>query len=190
MPWHVIRRLRSHAGFTLVDVIVALGLLGILGAVAIPPLAAGMSEARARASARYLAARLQQARALAVTRSRAVALRVMLDGDTVSMGLFEDGNANGIRSSEIASGEDPRIGMEVSLGELFGAVRATESDGATSINSVRAALISFTPAGTASSTTVFLRGAQDGRFAVRVLGATGRIRVLRLDPSTGDWIDL
>ena len=50
-------------------------------------------------------------------------------------------------------------------------------------------LLSFTPYGTATSRTVALRGTDGSRFAVRILGASGRTRVLRFDAATGDWVD-
>ena len=51
-------------------------------------------------------------------------------------------------------------------------------------------LMSFSPLGTASSRTLYLRGADGSQYAVRVLGATGRTRVLRLVVSTGAWVEV
>ena len=39
----------------------------------------------------------------------------------------------------------------------------------------------------ATSGTIYLRGRDGSRVAVRVLGATGRTRVLRYVVPTGDW---
>jgi hypothetical protein len=51
-------------------------------------------------------------------------------------------------------------------------------------------LMSFSPLGTASSRTLYLRGADRSEYAVRVLGATGRTRVLRLVASSGAWVEV
>lgn len=174
----------------MVEVMVALCVAGLVGAIAIPTLTAGLSEARTRGSARYLGARFQQARTLAALRGRAVAVRIQLDRTHVVIGMFEDGNANGVRTVDIASGDDARIGPDITLESLFPGVRPTEADGVSEITGLRNVLVSFSAVGTASSTTVYLRGGQDGRFAVRVLGATGRIRLLRFDLARADWVDL
>ena len=50
-------------------------------------------------------------------------------------------------------------------------------------------LVSFTPAGTASSGTVYVRSQGGRQYAVRVAGATGRTRLLRFDAGTGRWIE-
>ena len=51
-------------------------------------------------------------------------------------------------------------------------------------------LMSFTPLGTASSGTLYLRGRDGSQYAVRVLGATGRTRVLRYEPVTRTWVEV
>jgi hypothetical protein len=49
--------------------------------------------------------------------------------------------------------------------------------------------MSFTPSGTATSGTIYIRGRDGSQFAVRVLGATGRTRVLRYLPARKEWTD-
>jgi len=50
--------------------------------------------------------------------------------------------------------------------------------------------MSFSPMGSASSRTLYLRGADGSQYAVRVLGATGRTRVLRYVNASRTWIEL
>jgi hypothetical protein len=52
------------------------------------------------------------------------------------------------------------------------------------------ALLSFTPTGTASSRTLYVRGRDGSQYAVRVLGATGRTRVLRYAPAIRAWVEV
>jgi hypothetical protein len=52
------------------------------------------------------------------------------------------------------------------------------------------ALMSFSPIGTASSRTLYLRGGDGSQYAVRVLGATGRTRVLRYVAGTRVWVEV
>ena len=51
-------------------------------------------------------------------------------------------------------------------------------------------LFSFTPLGTSSSGTFYLTARDGSRFAVRVLGATGRARLLHYVPASGEWKDV
>ena len=47
-------------------------------------------------------------------------------------------------------------------------------------------ILTLGPDGTATSGTIYLRGRR-GQYAVRILGATGRTRVWRFHPGTGEW---
>ena len=51
-------------------------------------------------------------------------------------------------------------------------------------------LLTMNPNGTSSSGTVYVRGRDRSQYAVRVLGATGRVRVLKYDYVRGRWLDL
>ena len=48
-------------------------------------------------------------------------------------------------------------------------------------------ILTLGPDGTATSGTLYVRGRR-GQYAVRILGITGRTRVLRFHPGTGQWI--
>jgi hypothetical protein len=50
-------------------------------------------------------------------------------------------------------------------------------------------LLSFTPLGTATSGSIYVRGRDGSQFFIRVLGVTGRVRVQRYVPRTGAWVD-
>jgi hypothetical protein len=50
--------------------------------------------------------------------------------------------------------------------------------------------MSFSAVGTSSSRTIYVRGADGSEYAVRVLGATGRTRVLRYLAASRTWIDV
>jgi hypothetical protein len=51
-------------------------------------------------------------------------------------------------------------------------------------------ILSMNPDGTSSSGTLYLHGRDHSQYAVRVLGTTGRVRVLRYDSVQGKWVDL
>jgi hypothetical protein len=165
--------------------------LAIIVAMAVPQVFATRDSARGLAAARYLSARMALARAQAVSRSASVALRLEdVDGD-LRLGLFEDGNGDGVRTRDIESGLDRRVEADVMLSTLFPGVglgAGAGEEGGVRIG--RTTLLSFTPAGTATSGTVYLHGPDGAQWAVRVLGATARTRVLRYAPTSGEWVDV
>jgi Tfp pilus assembly protein FimT len=168
---------RGAAGVTLVELIFALALALVIASIAVPPVLAGVDRSRTRAAARFLAARMTLARAQAVARAATVALRFTADGQV--LGTYVDGNGNGVRVRDIEAGRDPALEPPVRLGDLFPGVAVAAVDAGA------AGILSFTAAGTSSSGTVYVRGRERMQSAVRVLGATGRVRVLRYDPATG-----
>ena len=54
---------------------------------------------------------------------------------------------------------------------------------------VGAPYFSFTPLGTATSGSIYVRGRDGAQFVIRALGATGRTRVQRYAPRTRAWVD-
>jgi Tfp pilus assembly protein FimT len=165
------------------ELLFALGLFLVLSAMTLPQVLAGIDRVRSRSAARFVAARLALARSQAVARSTTVALRFSREGEAISFAVYVDGNGNGVRSVEIASGEDTLLDGPVSLSHMFPGVIVE------SISLGVSAILSFTPAGTSSSGTVYLRGRDGTRYAVRVFGATGRTRVLRYDAAARTFVE-
>jgi len=183
-------RAGTSRGYTLIEVVFAAGLVAVLAAAAIPQLTAGVERSRTVGAARYLAGRLALARAQAVARSSNVALLFSAADGTFIVGTYVDNNADGVRTRDIAAGIDTPIDVPVRLSNLFPHVALFLNDPAVTSTLDSSALMSFSPLGTASSRTLYLRGADRSEYAVRVLGATGRTRVLRLVASSGAWVEV
>ena len=129
------------------------------------------------------------ARAYAVTRSATVALRFIPTQSDVTIQMFVDGNGNGVRNADIIARVDLPLDLPVRLSELFSDVSMSAGDGGDPIRIGNTNLMSFTPIGTATPGTIFVRGGDGSQMSVRVFGATGRTRVLRYDPQSRDWVD-
>jgi Tfp pilus assembly protein FimT len=183
---------RRHTanGYTLVELLFVAGAIALAVAAAVPQLTAGIERSRTLGAARYLASRLALARAQAVARSANVALSLTASGGTFILGAYADGNGDGVRTRDITSGVDTLVSDSALLSDLFPHVTLFLNDPATTSTFDTSALMSFSPLGTASSRTLYLRGADGSQYAVRVLGATGRTRVLRLVVSTGAWVEV
>ncbi len=190
----------SVHGFTAVELVTACTAAGALLALTLPMIAGARDGARCRAAARYVAGCLQGARMEALKRSAHVALRVSNATGTYVLATYVDGTGNGVRSAEIASGADPALGGPHALTEDFGDVDFGCVDGVPSIDGdvfangadpVRlgaSGLVSFSPIGGATAGTLYLRDRRGRQLAVRITGATGRVRVLEFDAASGQWI--
>ena len=160
--------------------------------MAIPQVLVTIDSSRTSAAARYLSSRLMLARMLAVQRSAAVAIRFDTDARGYRFATYQDGNGNGVRSLDISASVDRELEQPVRLFELFPGVDfvlAVDTEPGDPIQLSGTSLLTFTPSGTATSGSVYLRGRDGTQYVVRVLGATGRVRVLRYDTSQGQWIE-
>jgi hypothetical protein len=143
-------------------------------------------------AARYLGSRVVLARTQAVSRGTFVALRFERDRRGYSFSVYEDRNGNGVRTADIQAGIDRQVESPVRLFEQFPGVEIAVNPGLPGGDPVQlgaSGLLSFSPLGTATSGTIHVLGRDGTQWAIRVLGATGRTRVLRYDPRLGAWLE-
>ena len=185
-------------GASMVEVLFAMVVSVTLTSLAIPLVRGTLDELGTRMAARYVAGRVASSRIEAVRRSKAVALRFQAVSGDYIYASFGDGNGNGVRSAEIGQGIDPALGPFERLSDKFPGVRFelgpgvpdADGDAGTGQDGVRigsARLLTMSADGTATSGTLYIRGRR-GQYAVRVLGATGRTRVLQYLPAGRTWI--
>jgi hypothetical protein len=109
-----------------------------------------------------------------------------------------DGNANGIRTTEIQAGVDVAMDSARELAADFHGVRFGLAVGLPDVDGVRnaspdgvrigtARILTMNPDGTATSGTLYLMCGRS-QYAVRVLGATGRTRVLKYERGSASWV--
>ena len=176
-------------------------LVEVTAAIAIPSILSGLDDARAFGAARHLAAMVRGARAQAAMRSRSIGLRFERDGSGYRYALFVDGNGNGLRASDVHSGRDQQIGDARRLREGFPGVSFGFVSDASEGSSMRVRgaepdpirlglrdVIVFSPFGTGTSGTLYVRSRSGRQYAVRVFGGTGRTRVLEFRRQEGSWV--
>jgi type II secretory pathway pseudopilin PulG len=202
-----VNRLRGARGMSVLELLVAVGVIGIASGIAFASFAPAASATREAGAARAFAMRVRQTRLEAIQRSAGVALHFVTSSTPPSFRAYVDGNGNGVRTREIASGVDPPLGPVAALDDALGGVRFAlapdipavgDDDGAASgggaddpgdaIRLGAAGLLSFAPMGSGTSGTIYLRG-ETRQFAVRIYGPTGRVRLLEFERSTRAWLE-
>jgi hypothetical protein len=167
-------------------------LVAILAGTAVPQALVAIDRSRGLIAAKYLGSRLALARTLAVTRRASVGLRFIDEPRGISFEVYQDGNRNGILTTDIQRQVDRLLEPATRLFELFPGVQiglVPGMPGSDPVQLGRTNILSFSPLGTATSGTVYVRGRDGTQWAVRVLGATGRTRVLKYVVRTGEWTD-
>lgn len=188
-------------GFTLVELMTTLAVVLVLTAMALPITDRLRQEGQARGAAFAVAARTGRVRFQAVHRAARVGMRFTAGGESWIVQSFVDGDWDGVRAADIASGRDPAIDDPLPVGVLFPGARfgfvtgcpfidgTTVPDGSNPVRLGTSKMLVFTPDGAASGGTIYVRGgALASGYAVVILAATGRTRLLRCLPGTGVWI--
>jgi hypothetical protein len=187
---------------TLGELVVTTGVVATAMATAVPALHAGLDDARVAGAARYLSSKCAESRMEAIKRSRRVAIRFADASAQYAFTVYEDGNGNGVLTSDIRRGVDRQIRAperlsdsfrNVEFGALPGLPPIEPGDSPPGIDPIRfgaARSISFNPLGQATSGTLYLTGRNHTQYAVRVFGATGKIRVYRYNWRASTWAPL
>lgn len=193
--------LSRNRGISSVELIVVLALAATLLATT----ATGAFQLREALSIRSAAAELSstfaRARAYALTRGVAVAVKFRRDGGRYEWALYRDGNGNGVRTSEIASRVDRSLALAVPWSRSDvrpGILRGTpvpdpSSPGAPldrlddPIRFNNSDLCSFSPAGESTPGSVYLWDGRNRMAVVRVFGRSAKIRTLYYHRGERDW---
>jgi hypothetical protein len=183
----------------MLELLLAVAIVSTLLGITIPLTTSGLDEMRTAMAARYVAGRLMMTRLEALQRSTCVALRFEPAGGDYTFAAYVDGNRNGVRTAEIASGTDTVLGLVDRLAHQFPDVRFRLGAGVPDLDGLRALedsdgvrigsaqILTLSPDGTATSGTLYVRGRR-GQYAVRVLGATARTRIFQYHAGAGVWI--
>lgn len=183
----------------MLELVFVAGLMSTAAAAALPSVARSVDEARALGAARHLAGRLQDARLEAVKRSANTALRFTSTPDGYAYAVYVDGNSDGVRQQDVDRGVDSQLRPGESLSSGFphvdfGALDDLPSPdpggsppGNDPIRIGNTDLLTFTPIGTATPGSLYLRSRGGAQYVVRVLGETGRVRILRFDRASRRW---
>ena len=195
-------RLIEDRGYSLLELMAVMTLGVTLTAAALPEYLAAVDAVRASGAVHHISGRLQRARMEAVVRSAMVGVQFTQTSAGYSYAVFVDGNRNGVLTRDIQRGVDRLIASAERLPEQFSGVEFGAIPGVPPVDPggtppgtdpIRLGsghIATFSALGTSSSGTVYIRSRRDVQYAVRIFGETGKTRMLKFDPRTGQWKQL
>ena len=177
-------------GFTLVEALVVLAIVLVMAATAAPAFRAMFADAHVLGAGRQFKSQFRLACSAAVRSGAYTGIRFeRRDDGTVWYAVYQDGDADGVRSNDIASGRDKLVsgpfpltggapGVTVAINPGIPAL--PPEHGFLSGDPVRfgsSDILSFSPLGTATPGTFYLAG-DASQAAVRVTGGNARVRLM------------
>jgi prepilin-type N-terminal cleavage/methylation domain-containing protein len=192
----------SGRGITLLELIVALALIGLLAAASLPALSNLVRKTVMDAATTDVALVFTLARDHAIRSGRMTGVKWFSKGGDVVLTVYEDENGNGVLTADIKAGIDrlvagpfwmrgkyPHVtfsflpnfkGLDPSgnpIGDLNDPIRFGRSD-----------ICSFAPDANASPGSVYLADGVERQSVVRVSPANGRIQVFDWQPGKKKWV--
>jgi len=180
----------SQRGYSLAEATVAMGVILVMAAVAAPPFRAYFADAHILGAGQQFRSSFRLAWSIAIRTGVYTGIRFeRLEDGRVFYSVYSDGNTNGVRSVDIASGQDRRIAGPYPLSGGAPSVRVGINPGVPNlppetgelsgdpVRFGRSDILSFSPFGTATPGTFYLAG-DSAQAAVRVNGGTARVRLM------------
>jgi type II secretory pathway pseudopilin PulG len=189
---------RFQKGFQLVELVVASTILGTLIFLSLPPVLRITGDLRLRLTANEVMGILRSARAFAIRHGANVAVQFKSSPEgAILYALYRDGDGDGVLTKDIDRRVDPPVQPPRNLDQAGGRsarlgfppglrVRDPGSPGRwmTTTDPIRfnsSDLASFGPLGTSTPGSIYLTDGSRRLAVVRVLGRTGRVRVMAYD---------
>ena len=193
----------SQRGFQFIELVVVLALVSMAALILVPPLMSSSARLRVDLGAHELMAALYEARSLALVQSSNVGVKFYPARGRVTYACYRDGDGDGVRTADINSGVDPQVSPLRTMVHLGGRVgfgfppgrpprdpgdprrRLTRLEDPIRFND--SDIASYSPLGKSTPGSLYVTDGRSVLAAVRVLGLTGKVRVIRWDPAADQW---
>lgn len=187
----------TASGYSLLELVVALGIILLMGSVALPNILGFRQEIALVGAAQGFKIEFMRARSIATTKNTQTAIRFETDASgRTNYSTYIDGNHNGVLAADIADGTDLRVAGPFRLDAGQSGVEvgvlpdAPAPDGgrlgSEPIRFGNSRMVSFSPLGTGTPGTFYLR-TRSSMAGVRVTGGSARVRIMILRGKR--WID-
>ena len=187
--------MRTDLGATIIELLLVMMAIVTLGAISVPRAAGVVEAGRARDAAVFLGTRFRLAGTQAVSFGANVGVVFDLIGGRWWVRICRDASRNGLRRADIQNGTDPCSDGPYNLGDLFPGVdiavdpqlRGPAGEPASSdpVRFGSSDIASFSPEGSCTAGSVFLRSRAGAQYVVRIAGVTGRLRVMWHEAANG-----
>lgn len=188
---------RRDDGASLIDVLLVLAIIATVTGISIPASGTFVDAGRARHAAAFVASRFRLARIEALNQAANVGVVFDLADGRWSITICRDGNRNGLRRADIRSGVDPCVDGPHQFNALFPGVEiavdpslrgpAGEAPSPDPVRFGVSNMASFSPNGSCTAGSLFLRSPRGQQYVVRMAGVNGRLRVFKYDLGARLW---
>ncbi len=194
--------LRPDAGVSLFELLLGLTTVAWMLVIATPGVQRLREEVALRSAVHEASVAFYLARSYAISKNRNVGLKFRRNGDRYEWALYADGNGNGVRTAEIASGVDRFLGVTYPwtrndvLPAIMTGTRVPDPgdpghyldriDDPIRFNS--SDICSFSAMGECTPGSVYLWDAHDRMAVLRVFGGTAKLRCLYYRRGERGWL--
>lgn len=177
---------RKRAGFTLIELMVVITIIGIMTALMIPEMKGSYQDALLRSASRELinVFDLAYSRAVSLNQVRRVRLDETTGRYLVEKQVQENGRENFVPADDVPGNQgqlDSRIAVEFHQADKLSAEESTTATAPVMENSTGEAMIAFYPDGTADAGAVLLRDRQGFRLLLQINPVTARVHVVEME---------
>lgn len=190
-------------GFTLIELLIAIAIIGLTTAIAVPQWQSFRRRAAVGAAAGEIRSIFRVVRSRAITRGANAGVKFTRGPYDWQYTIYDDGDGDGVRNDDIQKGIDRRVsgplyvirGRELAAISIPASVRvdpdgAAMPSGASPVQFGSSTICSFSPIGESTPGTIYLADAAGLAYAVRVFGGSARVRMLRYNAQRRRWEQL